>query len=127
MNSSNESKNPLSSEREARLIHLSETLEVKPKSESWQQLALRLDQKLSQKNKQTKLSKWLWPISIAASCLVIVGLWQWSDHRKVETNLVIEKLAEEPSYYSNYLRVSHQLSGYTPVGEGQTKKKFTVL
>lgn len=127
MNSKNESQNPTSSEMEAKLIHLSDKLEIEPQTESWQRLNHRLDQTTSGKNQGFALSKWLWPISIAASFLIIIGLWQFSQSKLEETNVVLEKLTEEPAYYSNYLRVSHQLAGYPPVGEGQTKKKFTAL
>ena len=122
-----ESQNPMESKLEARLIRLSDKLEVEPQSESWQHLAHQLDQKALQKSRRLTLSKWAWPISIAASLLVIIGLWQFSQNKPTSSGLVLEKLTEEPVYYSDYLRVSHQLVGYTPVGEGQTKKKFTAL
>lgn len=117
----------MESELEARLIHLSDKLEVEPQSESWHNLAHQLDQNAQLKSKRLTLSKWAWPISIAASLLVIIGLWQFSQNKPASSGLVLEKLTDEPVYYSDYLRVSHQLGGYTPVGEGQTKKKFTAL
>lgn len=127
MKSNKESHNPMESNLEARLNHLSDKLEIEPQSESWQHLTHQLDQKALQKSKRITLLKWAWPISIAASLLIIIGLWQFSQNKPASSGLVLEKLTDEPVYYSNYLRVSHQLVGYAPVGEGQTKKKFTAL
>jgi hypothetical protein len=127
MKSNKESQNPMESKFEARLIRLSDKLEIEPQSESWYNLAYQLDQKVQPKSRRLTLSKWVWPISIAASFLIIIGLWQFSKNKQDSSSLVLEKLTDEPVYYSNYLRLSHQLVGYTPVGEGQTKKKFTAL